>query len=54
MVFQQIPGVRLSLAEASRITGLESHLCRVLLRALEDLGFLRRQADGFYQRQSSE
>ena len=54
LVFLQIPGVRLSLAEASRVTELETHLCQVLLSALEDLGFVRRQADGLYHRQSSE
>ena len=54
MVFLQIPGVRLSLVEAARLTELETHICQILLSALEDLGFLRRAEDGFYQRQSSE
>ena len=54
LVFLQVPGVRLSLAEASRVTELETHLCQVLLSALEDIGFVRRQADGLYNRQSSE
>jgi hypothetical protein len=54
MVFLQIPGVRLSLVEAARLTELETHLCQILLSALEDLGFLRRAEDGRYQRQSSE
>jgi hypothetical protein len=52
-VFIQIPGARLSLAEAARLTELETHLCQILLNALEDLDFLR-QEDGFYQRQSNE
>ena len=52
-VFIQIPGVRLSLAEAARLTELETHLCQVLLSALEDMNFLR-QEDGVYQRQPNE
>jgi len=54
IVFLQIPGVRLSLVEAARLTELETHICQILLSALEDLGFLRRAEDGFYQRESSE
>jgi hypothetical protein len=54
MVFLEIPGIQLSLAEAARVTELETHICQILLSALEDLRFLRRAADGGYQRQSSE
>lgn len=54
MVFLEIPGVQLSLAEAARLTELETHICQILLSALENLGFLRRVEDGGYQRQSSE
>ena len=52
-VFIQIPGARLSLTEAARLTELETHLCQKLLSAHEDMDFLR-QEDGFYQRQSNE
>ncbi len=52
-VFIQIPGARLSLAEAARLTELETHLCQILLSALEDMNFLR-QEDGVYQRQLNE
>jgi DNA-binding IclR family transcriptional regulator len=54
MVFLEIPGIQLSLAEAARLTELEAHICQILLSALENLGFLRRAEDGGYQRQLSE
>ena len=44
----------LELAEAARLTELETHICQILLNALEDLGFLKRQEDGIYWRQSNE
>ena len=53
-VFLQVPDARLSLADAVRVAGLEAHLCRVLLNALEDLQFLKRGQDGFYRRQVAE
>ena len=53
-VFIEIPGVRMSLSEAARLTELETHICQILLSALEDLGFLKRQEDGVYRRQSNE
>jgi len=53
-VFIEIPGARLSLAEAARLMELETHICQILLSALEDVGFLRRQEDGSYRRQSNE
>ena len=53
-VFLQVPDARLSLADAVRVAGLEAHLCRVLLNALEDLRFLKRGQDGFYRRQVTE
>jgi hypothetical protein len=53
-VFLQAPDARLSLADAVRVAGLEAHLCRVLLNALEDLRFLKRGQDGFYRRQAVE
>ena len=53
-VFIEIPGVRMSLSEAARLTELETHICQILLSALEDLGFLKRQDDGVYRRQSNE
>ena len=48
-VFLEIPGVQLSVGEIARLTELETHLCRILLSALEDLGFLRRTADNAYE-----
>jgi DNA-binding IclR family transcriptional regulator len=53
-VFIEIPGARMSLAEAARLTELETHICQVLLSALEDLSFLKRQEDGAYRRQSNK
>jgi hypothetical protein len=48
-VFSQVPDLRLSLGEAARIAELEAYLCHVLLKALEDLRFVKRGADGLYQ-----
>jgi DNA-binding IclR family transcriptional regulator len=50
-VFLEIPGVQLSLGEIARLTELETHLCKVLLSALEDLGFLQRREHGLYELQ---
>jgi hypothetical protein len=53
-VFLQAPDARLSLADAVRVAGLEAHLCRVLLNALEDLRFLKRGQDGLYRRHAAK
>ena len=51
-LFLQIPDMKMSLAEATQISGLDSNLCRQLLRALVDVRFLTLGPDGIYRRRS--
>jgi hypothetical protein len=53
-VFLEIPGTRLTLAEAVRLSGLDSPLCRLALTALEHARFLKRGRDGFYTRRTGD
>ena len=48
-VFTEVPGTRLTLADASRLSGLERSMCETVLAALEDAQFLTRGHDGLYQ-----
>ena len=49
-VFTEIPGTRLTVADASRLSGLDRPACQLLLIALEDAHFLKRGRDGLYVR----
>ena len=49
-VFLEIPGTRLSVSDASRLSGLDRPTCNIVLMALEDAHFLKRGHDGLYQR----
>jgi hypothetical protein len=49
-VFQDLPGTRLTLADATRISGLDRPMCHLVLMALEDARFVRRGRDGIYER----
>ena len=49
-VFLEIPGTRLTLADAAKLSGLDGPICEAVLGALEDAHFLKRSADGRYQR----
>ena len=51
-VFLEIPGTQLSLAEASRLSGLKRDTCRIILEALEDTRFLARGRNGLFFRRS--
>ena len=51
-VFGEIPGTQLSLADASRLSGLERTVCRFVLEALEDARFLTRGRNGLFIRRS--
>jgi hypothetical protein len=51
-LFLEIPDTQLSLAEATRIAELDTHLCRQLLSALVDVRFLTHDPDGAYRRRS--
>jgi len=53
-VFQEIPGTQLTLADASRLSGLERTLCYHVLVALEEVGYLRRGSNGIYQRRLTD
>jgi Fic family protein len=48
--FVEMPGLRLTLAQAQRLWGLERETCNALLGALVDVKFLSRTGDGAYVR----
>jgi DNA-binding IclR family transcriptional regulator len=47
-VFVEIPGTQLSLADASRLSGLERTTCRVVLEVLEDARLITRARNGLF------
>jgi hypothetical protein len=49
-VFREDPSIRLTLADATRLSGLDRPMCHLVLMALEDARFLRRGRDGIYER----
>ena len=53
-VFLEIPGTRLSVADASRLSGLDRPTCNIVLMVLEDARFLKRGHDGLYQRGAAD
>ena len=53
-VFLEIPGTQLSIADASRLSGLERHVCSVVLEALEDARFLTRSRNGLFVRRTAD
>jgi hypothetical protein len=53
-VFLEIPGTRLSVTDASRLSGLDGPTCNIVLMALEDARFLKRGQDGLYQRGAAD
>jgi hypothetical protein len=46
--FREMPGLRLTLAQACRLWGLDVTSCESILGRLLDEGFLRRTTDGAY------
>lgn len=44
--FREMPGLRLTLAQASRLFGLEQEMCRAVVDLLVSAAFLRRTATG--------
>jgi DNA-binding IclR family transcriptional regulator len=46
--FREMPGLKLSLAQAQRLFGLGTTECEELLRTLNETGFLARTRDGSY------
>jgi DNA-binding IclR family transcriptional regulator len=51
-MFLEDPGTRLSLEDASRLTGVERSTCSAILDALQDAHFLSRGHDGLFSRRS--
>jgi hypothetical protein len=48
--YLEMPGLRLTLAQAQRLFGVERALCKVVLEALVDTKFLSVKDDGTYAR----
>lgn len=48
--YTQMPGLRLTLAQARRLFGVEQPVCERLLEMLVDAGFLARTRGGLYVR----
>jgi len=53
-IFLEMPGTRLSMADATRLSGLERPVCRIVLEALEDARFLKRNHEGVFMRRTSD
>jgi len=53
-VFLEIPGTQLTLADASKLSGLDHPVCEVVLDVLEDERFLTRGRDGRYRRRTAD
>ncbi len=51
--YVEMPGLQLTSAQASRLWGLDTTTCRILLRTLVDSRFLTRTRDGRYRRADS-
>jgi hypothetical protein len=50
--FREMPGLRLSLAQARRLWNMDDHVCSTVLDDLVADGFLRRTDQGLYVRVS--
>jgi DNA-binding IclR family transcriptional regulator len=51
--YLEMPGLRLTLTQASRLFGLDTTQCDTLLNGLVEEGFLVRHRDGSYARPGS-
>jgi DNA-binding IclR family transcriptional regulator len=49
-MFEEMPGTEWTVTDAARLSGLESSVCRAILDALRQAGFLTQRADGSYVR----
>lgn len=52
--FLEMPGLRLTFAQAQRLWGLDADTCAQLLQSLTDQRFLHRRHDGTYARASEQ
>ena len=48
--YQQLPGLRLTFAQAQRLWGMDRDVCRALLAALVDARYLALDSDGTFVR----
>ena len=48
--YLEMPGLKLTTAQASRLWGLDQSTCQILLGTLMDSQFLTRTRDGHYRR----
>ena len=53
-VFLEIPGTRLTVGQASRLSGVELPMCGILLGALTDAGFLKQKVGGVFVRSGTD
>jgi hypothetical protein len=53
-IFLEMPGTELSMADATRLSGLTRPVCRIVLEALEDARFLKRRSDGVFTRRGPD
>lgn len=53
-VFLEMPGARLTLVDASKLSGLDQSICELVLGTLEEARFLTRASDGRYQRRTDD
>jgi len=51
--FMEMPGLRLSTAEATRLWGMEHSVCSTVLESLVQASFLRRAQNGTFLRAQS-
>ena len=49
-MYQEMPGMQLSPADAARLGGLDASVCGAILEALADVHFLKRGYDGTFSR----
>ena len=47
-LFVNSPGVKLTIAQAARMAGLDRQVCRILLRTLIETGFLEQSVQGMF------
>jgi hypothetical protein len=52
-VYLEVPGTRLTVEDASRLSGLEAATCVLVLTTLEQAGFLRRGTGGVFVRKET-
>ncbi len=52
--FLEMPGMKLTVQQASRLCGLETSACGIILEVLRETGFLITRPDGTFMRAGSE